>query len=383
MSAVDPVVRPRPRLRWYTVLLPLLVVALPVLLLRLLDTPPAIKLEANQWVKDEGQYAGAEACRECHATIVDQQLASSHANTVRSLAHEKSRAPFEGDLTVPDPYTGVQYSVRKKGSDAEIVLTSGNQTASQKLDYEFGSGIHAFGYLGKLDDLEWLDARLNYYTEVKKWDFTSSQDKPNQSLITQPLGRVQKADAATRCFACHSTVVRAHGLEKAADGSQLRVRPDKSVLNVTCEGCHGPYGKHVQARKAGQQDPPAHTWSGDEMNQVCGRCHGLTDIDAAHPVIARFQPWGLGESKCFRASAGKLTCSSCHDPHADAQRDEAFYVQKCLSCHTPKPDSHEKVVACPVNKTTGCVGCHMPRDSKSMLHTTFTDHRIRVLRSGK
>lgn len=368
------------KLRWYHVVLPLLAIVLPLALLRLGQQPAAIRLEGEQWVADKGEYAGATACRDCHGAIVDQQLASSHAQTIRDLARESPRAPVDSNQPVTDPLTGARYSVRKTSGGAEIAVDVGGTTAAQKLQYEFGSGTHAYGYLFRGADQTWVDARLNYYQKVHSWGFTSTQDKPERHLLSQPLGRPQQPAAVARCFSCHSTVVRADGLEASSpDGAGLRVRPDRSTLNITCEACHGPRAQHARERRsAASASEPSHM-SADQINVLCGRCHGLSNIDQAHPVIARFQPWGLARSRCFLASGGKLSCLSCHDPHTNARRDAAFYEAKCLSCHTQSQTSAEKVTTCPVNQKTGCVSCHMPSDSKSMKHVTFVDHRIRVV----
>lgn len=342
----------------------------------MVNTPRAVKLVAGQWVEDTGAYAGVAACRECHREIVEKQQASSHANTLRALKDGGPRAPFDSTEVI-DPLTGARYRMDAQ-PEPSIAMTLGGQGAKLPVEFEFGSGKIARGYLSRLDDFRWLDGRLNHYAGTNQWDFTSGQEKPNKFLETSPLGRTHEGAGAVRCFACHTTVLKVNGLgDGPSDGAKLKVRPDKSVLGIHCESCHGPQLDHVKERRAVKPVKPRVRLTADEMNAVCGRCHGLTNVSPEHPVISRFQPWGLSVSRCYNASEGKLSCATCHDPHEDAKPDITHYNLKCLSCHSGKPESIGKTI-CRVNRTSGCVGCHMASDSTSMLHTTLTDHRIRI-----
>lgn len=84
-------------------------------------------------------------------------------------------------------------------------------------------------------------------------------------------------------------------------------------------------------------------------------------------------------SKCYRASAGKLRCSTCHDPHSQplGQVAVAFYRAKCLGCH--KPESCTLAVADRMAKSPAddCASCHMPkRTVTTITHAALTDHVI-------
>ncbi len=374
------------RFRWYHLALPLVAVALPFALYYMAEPVRAVHRVGDEWLPDEGEYAGAAACRDCHADIYAKQLASSHANTVRDLSRSKPHAPFGTGQKVPDPLTGAEYQMALVQGRPTLQVTLGGQKVSHPVGYEFGSGYHAFGYLLRLDEQEWVDARLNWYRRPNAWGFTSTQEKPQAHLSSQPLGRPNDAIRAAQCFQCHSTVLRAQGVGKPPmDGSQLRLRPEKSDLTITCEACHGPMGRHVVERRQRLPVQPRSRWSADELNQVCGRCHGIKDINPSHPVVARFQPYGLSRSRCFLASGGAMNCNTCHDPHDNASRDAVFYNERCLHCHGTTPPTaipktpRVQARPCPVNPKAGCTGCHMPVDSTSMPHTTFTDHFIRPL----
>jgi predicted CXXCH cytochrome family protein len=95
-----------------------------------------------------------------------------------------------------------------------------------------------------------------------------------------------------------------------------------------------------------------------------------------HRVVGQVEQ--MEESRCFRASNGRLGCTSCHDPHALPAPEEkvAYYRRGCLGCHEqrgcqlPAPVRRER-------NQDDCSACHMPRlGSSDVAHTAVTDHRI-------
>src|SRR5262249_9096807 len=80
------------------------------------------------------------------------------------------------------------------------------------------------------------------------------------------------------------------------------------------------------------------------------------------------QAYRLRQSACFQKSAGRLTCTTCHNPHQKAVVD---YRAKCAGCH-----ASVKVAAHPGTQAD-CASCHMPRRrTKDAIHVVMTDHRI-------
>src|SRR5262249_25651923 len=55
----------------------------------------------------------------------------------------------------------------------------------------------------------------------------------------------------------------------------------------------------------------------------------------SHKAVSHVEQ--MHQSRCFRQSARKLGCVSCHDPHAlPAPKEKvSFYRGRCLSCHAP------------------------------------------------
>jgi tetratricopeptide (TPR) repeat protein len=87
------------------------------------------------------------------------------------------------------------------------------------------------------------------------------------------------------------------------------------------------------------------------------------------------------QSKCFKASKGKLGCVSCHDPHEappSVEKRVASHRRQCLSCHEQEhPCSLDRAARLGQSKEDSCIDCHMARlQSDDIAHTATTDHSI-------
>jgi hypothetical protein len=102
-----------------------------------------------------------------------------------------------------------------------------------------------------------------------------------------------------------------------------------------------------------------------EVNQQAG---DLLEHDAA-----------MKASRCFRASGGKLSCLTCHDPHVEPAGLQAvsYYRAKCLTCHTNASCRLPLNIRAAKTPANDCAGCHMPkRDVAIISHSALTNHRI-------
>ena len=263
-------------------------------------------------------------------------------------------------LEAPDKETGTAVSI-----PVRLALGSGKTGMTYLLMDEGGGEGGA------------VEVQHSYFPGSKAWHTTPGQE----GLKKGEIGRHYSPDEASQCIRCHAVTV--------PDNSRL---PERKFFGVGCESCHGPGGAHVALMERGEAAGAKAIVSlkgagGEKLNETCGKCHRTAAMipktdRVAREQTQRFQPFGLSLSQCFKQSQDKLTCVTCHNPHADASTDQKAYEKTCLSCHS----APQKV--CPVNPKEKCVSCHMPTrrifpKEKSSVPISMADHFIRIYRNGK
>lgn len=264
-------------------------------------------------------FAGASACRPCHAAIWKLQAASEHA---RALAPS---------------------------------------TPQQPPQWAFGAGVQATTFVRRLDPETYLEEGLSWYRESNSLAMT-----PGHGDTAGVRYRLFDPSAGIlRCFSCHST------------GPVTLSAKDEIVpaeLGVRCESCHGPAAAHVRD-PAGHKPVNPGKFSADRLNQFCGGCHRKPATPEETPNLndpwnARHQPLLLAASRCFRTAQGRLTCLTCHSPHAPLETRVEAYNAVCARCHAGV--KHARPVA-----AQACATCHMPA-VRAGEHLTFANHRIAI-----
>ncbi len=102
------------------------------------------------------------------------------------------------------------------------------------------------------------------------------------------------------------------------------------------------------------------------------------ETDDDNPFLGQVEQ--MHASRCFQASAGKLGCISCHDPHeAPAPENKAAYFrERCLACHQDRGCRLPSEVRRQTRRDDSCTSCHMPATgSSNIAHVSISDHRIR------
>jgi hypothetical protein len=346
--------------------------------------PTAERLQGPGWWPTKGtarraDYAGAATCAPCHPTQSASQRTTSMARTAikaerSEVLRASPRLTFGSD--------GYSYEIVSDDRRSLYTVATGTNSSSAPLAWAFGVGHVGQSFLF-IRDGAFYEARVSYYESIHALAFTPGRAVVPRDLDEAMARRVNDTEIR-RCFACHTT----------APTTQGKFDPSTAVAGVTCEACHGPGRRHVdamnQTRKIGGDAPmlnPAKLRPEASVD-FCGSCHAtFWDIafDGVKGIAAlRSQPYRLQSSRCWTAGPpgdARLTCIACHDPHRPLVTEPREYDNRCLSCHVTSgthPTSERAGRACPVG-TSRCVGCHMPKYEVPDMHHEFTDHLIRVL----
>ena len=345
------------------------------------------RLKAPGWWPTTGtpgkeEYVGAAECAKCHAAQAAATQNSAMARAVTRAADAESLQ--HGPLTFQiGPY---DYQVSKRAERNVLKIGKGASSFSADLLWAFGAGHIGQTYVYEANH-HFYESHLTFYTTTQALDITPGHPRTVPPNLEEGAGRRIARDETRRCFGCHTT----------ASTTKNHFDPQTMVLGVTCEACHGPGAEHVAAAKSGadaqliaESITNPSRLSPAESVDFCGACHRTyQDVVSDGParigtLNVRFTPYRLENSRCWKKADARITCVSCHDPHKPLSLDPASYDSNCLQCHLAagaKKDNDTEATACPIGVNL-CVTCHMPKFRNVALHTSFTDHWIRIAAPG-
>jgi predicted CXXCH cytochrome family protein len=347
----------------------------------------------TQPVSSRSDITGPAACARCHAVKSGSQRTTAMANTLMPAGKSEI---LRSHTLMNFAVGSFHYEIQTGAKGSAYSVTGRDRTIAAPLLWAFGTGRVGQSYLFKREDGHFYEARVTYFDTLHSLDFTPSRALAAPVDVEQAMYRPVDAAEIGRCFSCHSTA--------AVAGDRLD--ESKLIPGVTCEACHGPGAKHVATAEAANVAGAPETARGTIFNAAqlspgdsvdfCGACHGTfwdVRLSGAKGVsTVKSQPYRLVESKCWGKGEARLTCTSCHNPHESVRRDAAAYDTVCLACHVTQiahqstDKSTEQTVeprgaSCSVG-TKDCVSCHMPKVNVPEMHYKFTDHRIRIARTG-
>jgi tetratricopeptide repeat protein len=361
------------------------------------------------------RYVGSAACSQCHADITTRYIATKMGRSVTLARGPQFLKLVPQRVTLYnrklDRYFQV-FAEGKKLYQAEYQLGPEGKEIfrnTQPLAYAIGAGMAGYGFLVQQGDYL-FEAPLSYYSLTRSWEFSPGYQTVDFGF-NRPIGRA--------CIACHS------GRPQPVKGREGRFNnPPFLEMAVGCENCHGPGELHVKQRLAGAPpqgpvDPtivnPAHL-SGWLADNICMNCHQSGDarVESGSGSSIEFRPGLVLDdsaaifalpftrksppsspllqhyflmimSKCHRASGGRMSCITCHDPHIEPTREAApaYFRKKCMTCHTDASCGLPLAARMKKRPADDCAGCHMPKQNLTMIsHSSLTNHRI-IARAGE
>jgi predicted CXXCH cytochrome family protein len=358
-------------------------------------------------------YIDPALCAQCHADIARNFQKTGMARSFYRLSPQnlvedfQSGKPFyheASDSWFAMLERGGKYYQRRwqRGFDGQET-----NVEEKQIDFVLGSGNHARTYLHLTGRNTLQQLPLGWYAEKGGyWAMNPGYDRADYQGSTRVIHY--------ECMFCHNAYPRipdGHG-DRGAEAQYRQPIP----TGIDCQRCHGPGQRHVEAAGRAGAKPeeirgaivnPSRLSPEREM-EVCLECHlettsrllphSLQRLDRAPfsyvpgQALAGFRlsfdrapgknsdfevahaAYRLRESHCFLKSAGKLRCTTCHDPH-NIPRGEAaatHYNGVCRGCH---PAAMEPITA--HAGAANCVGCHMPRRrTDDAIHIVMTDHKI-------
>ncbi|HEX3744404.1 MAG TPA: tetratricopeptide repeat protein [Bryobacteraceae bacterium] len=337
--------------------------------------------------------AQVSACAPCHAKIAATYLKTGMG---RSFARMPVRTfPAKPYYHQPsDSYFAMEVRNGRVYQRRWQIAPGGAQVNvdEKQVDYVMGSGNHAetFLHLTARGTLQQLP--LGWYAENGgMWAMNPGYDKPDYPGSTREIHY--------ECMGCHNAYPRIPQANEEEGAEPVYSGPLPE--GIDCQRCHGDGRQHIATSGASPMVNPAKL-PPDREFEVCLQCHLETSSRLLPHSIQKhgrkpfsYRPgepladfeltfdrapgqnqavevaggaYRLRQSRCYLASAGKLRCTTCHDPHDIAHGEPAMaaYNKVCATCHRSAHRAAEN-----------CVGCHMPKTrTDDAVHIVITDHRI-------
>jgi predicted CXXCH cytochrome family protein len=348
----------------------------------------------------ESKYIGSTQCKSCHQSEFDEWQQSHHYIAMQPANDRTVLGDFNNTIFIADGVTSRFY--KKEGSFYINTQGSDGKNNDYKVLYTFGF-FPLQQYLISFPGGRMQTTRLSWDSREKKWFNQRAGEKIYHKDWLHWTGNAQNWN--TMCASCHST-----NLQKNYEFETDTYHTTWSEVNVACESCHGPGGKHADFVKtdayikgerlnnSGLQYAKSDNAS-SQLN-TCAPCHArksdivqkvLNNGELMDNIIPQnisneyyyadgqirdenYEFGSFSQSKMFH---NNVRCSNCHNPHSGKLISQGNAL--CLNCHEPKYNSEAHHFHTLNTQSAECINCHMPQKTY-MGNDHRRDHSFRIPR---
>ncbi len=354
-------------------------------------------------------FAGADACAECHQRQYRMWQSSTHGRAGGQANTSTVIAPFNGRpirfadaVVIPSVRDGeYQFTVRQNGRE-EIVFTVDGVIGGGHM---VGGGTQ--GFVSEYPDGTVRFLPFDWIREEQLWFCnTISRAERGWTRITSDMRLADCGDwppirilgthgGFSNCQECHGSQILTE-----YDNGAKRYQTHFTDYAVNCESCHGPGVEHIKRANDGDLGSVLDigiktfaTVSADTSLAICFQCHAVKTVlsEGYLPGEVFEQHYApklevMGESPLFPDGrvrtfayqqnheysdcylSGAMSCVDCHDPHSNDYRDiygrlleGRFSNGQCLDCHASKAEDLTAHTNHRLDSPgSQCVSCHMP-----------------------
>jgi tetratricopeptide (TPR) repeat protein len=346
-------------------------------------------------------YVGDQSCQKCHTTEFKEWKQSHHYMSMLPPNDSTVKGDFNNVTFSAD---GVNSRFYKKGNKF-FINTEGDDGKNHDFEVKYIFGFTPLQqYLVQFPGGRMQVPRLSWDVNKKKWfNQYAGQNIPSHDWLHW-TGNAQNWN--TMCATCHST-----NLRKNYDVKTDTYKTSYSIINVSCESCHGAGKQHVDFINSGDYKSgikvvgsymklAKNSKQTEELN-TCAPCHArISELSGSHieskeimdnyipqiPDTENYHADGQVNDEDYiytsflqsRMFHKGVTCSSCHNPHS--VKLKRIGNQTCTLCHIPtKYDVPTHTFHKKGTPAAECKNCHMP-GKLYMGNDLRHDHSFRVPR---
>jgi tetratricopeptide (TPR) repeat protein len=346
------------------------------------DQYSAIYSKYTEVKSSKNSFVGDQSCKECHKGEYKEWQQSHHYMSMLPANDSTVSGDFNNVTFSADGVTSRFY---KKGTKF-FINTEGDDGKNYDFEVKYIFGFKPLQqYLIQFPGGRMQVPRLSWDVNKKKWfNQYAGQKIPSHDWLHW-TGNAQNWN--TMCAVCHST-----NLRKNYNVKTDTYKTSYSIINVSCESCHGPGKQHVDfihsndyksgGKVAGSFLKLAKNSRQTEELNTCAPCHArISEINSSHiesmEIMDNYIPQ-IPDNEFYHADGQVddedyiytsflqsrmfhkgVSCSTCHNPHS--AKLKRIGNQTCTLCHIPtKYDVPTHTFHPKRSPSVSCVNCHMP-----------------------